>query len=276
MAQAQLIPPATLPPPRPTSAPAVLRPFRFTGLVVTLPRSVAKRRSATVALSIVIHVVLVLAVIVVPLFFADILPAPSEAVRAFFVTPAQVALPPPPPPPPAAGVRAAPKAPAAPRLSEARFTAPVEVPQEIPREETLDLGVEGGVPGGVEGGVPGGVVGGIVGGLPTTERPAPVTKVIRVGGHIHPPKLVHRVDPEYPPLAQAARVQGVVILEAMVDTAGRVRSVTVLRGIPLLDDAARGAVKQWRYMPLLLNGEPTEFVLTVTVAFNLNTPGQER
>jgi TonB family protein len=97
--------------------------------------------------------------------------------------------------------------------------------------------------------------------------------VVRVGGHLNPPKLVKRVDPEYPALAQAAGLRAIIILEARVDTSGRVVSVTVLRGQALFDEAAIAAVKQWRYMPLLLNGEPTEFILTVTVNFNLK-PGQ--
>jgi periplasmic protein TonB len=81
---------------------------------------------------------------------------------------------------------------------------------------------------------------------------------------------VARIDPVYPPLAVTAHVQGVVILEAVVDRDGRVEKVTVLRSIPLLDRAAIDAVQQWRYSPLLLNGEPERFVLTVTVSFSLN------
>jgi protein TonB len=148
--------------------------------------------------------------------------------------------------------------------------APIEVPTEIKPEESLDLGgVEGGVPGGVEGGVPGGVVGGIVGGLP--EAPPP-KQMVRIGGNLVAPKLVQRVNPVYPPLAAQARLTAIVILEAEVDTHGRVQAVRVLRGQPIFDDAAVVAVKQWRYQPLLLNGTPTAFILTVTVVFNLASP----
>jgi protein TonB len=66
-------------------------------------------------------------------------------------------------------------------------------------------------------------------------------------------------------------VQGVVILEAVVDREGSVEDVRVLRSIPLLDRAAIDAVRQWRYSPLLLNGRPERFVLTVTVSFSLST-----
>jgi protein TonB len=81
--------------------------------------------------------------------------------------------------------------------------------------------------------------------------------------------VIHRIDPEYPRVANDARVHGVVILEAVVNPQGRVATVRVLRSHPLLQDAAVAAVRQWRYAPLLLNGTPTPFVLTVTVAFNL-------
>jgi periplasmic protein TonB len=149
--------------------------------------------------------------------------------------------------------------------------APVEVPAEIKAEDSPDFGIEGGVPGGVEGGVPGGVVGGIIGGLPS-EAPAPPARVVRIGGSIVAPKLAHRVNPEYPALAAQARLKATLILEAQVDTRGHVKTVRVLRGSALFDEAALAAVQQWRYQPLLLNGVPTEFILTVTIVFNLVSP----
>jgi protein TonB len=150
------------------------------------------------------------------------------------------------------------------------FVAPIEVPAEITPEEGLDLGVEGGMEGGVEGGVPGGVVGAVIGGLPTVVPPPP-QRVVRIGGRLAPPRIIQRVEPVYPQLAVQARLSGMVILEALVDERGRVRSVKLLRGHPLLDEAAMEAVRHWRYQPLLLNGEPTAFILTVTVAFNLRS-----
>jgi protein TonB len=243
-------------------------PIRFESLVLTEPESLAGRRGATFAASIVLHSLLIAAVIVLPLLYYDLLPTPGEQImRAFFVTPPELAPPPPPPPPPPAGARAVPKPAVAPeRVEAASFVAPIEVPAEIVPEQGLDLGVEGGVPGGVEGGVPGGVVGGVVGGLP---QEAPPPRVVRVGGQLVAPKLVRKVNPVYPPLALQARASAVVILEAHVDTRGHVKSVKVLRGHPLFDEAALEAVRQWRYKPLLLNGEPTEFILTATIIFNL-------
>ena len=169
---------------------------------------------------------------------------------------------------------------AVPLLYVARVVPAVEPAiDRVAEPVETDLTSAAGMPGGVEGGVPGGVVGGIVGGLIAFEAlppapsapPAPPVELgpVRVGGDITSPALVSRVAPVYPPLAARAQVQGVVILEAIVDREGRVEAVEVLRSIPLLDTAAIEAVKQWQYSPLLLNGKPERFVLTVTVSFSL-------
>jgi protein TonB len=274
MAQATLVPPPqkiadpTAIPRAEDRARRSAATFRFTSLVLTEPASIRKGRGATLAVSIVLHAILIAAVVVVPLLFYDSLPAPDEAVRAFFVTPAVAAPPPPPPPPPAAGVRPAPRTPVAPHPEEpAKFVAPLETPAELKPEEGISLGVEGGVPGGVEGGVPGGVVGGIVGGLPQ-EAPPPASKLVRVGGQIKTPKLLKKVDPVYPELAKQARVGALIVLEATVDESGHVQEVRVLRSSPLFDEAAVEAVKQWSYRPLLLNGVPTPFIVAVTLNFH--------
>lgn len=230
-------------------------------------------RSVTLGTSLAIHALLIAAIVIVPLFYEEALPAPGDSIRAFFVSPAEVAPPPPPPPPPAPAaarlLRRAPVAASTPPPSS--FVAPVDVPEAPLVPEQLDLsGVEGGVPGGVEGGVPGGVVGGIVGGLPAEPPPPP--RVVRIGGKITAPKLAHLVQPQYPILAQQVRLKGVVVLEAHVAVEGMVKGVRALSGPVLLQDAAIEAVKQWRYRPLLLNGEPVEFIVIVTVNFNLYQP----
>jgi protein TonB len=121
--------------------------------------------------------------------------------------------------------------------------------------------------------VVGGIVGGIVGGVVAPPPPPPPLAPqgpVRIGGQITTPALLHRVEPEYPDIAAAAHLTGLVILEAVVDTTGCVESVKVLRSRhPLLDREAVAALKQWRYTPLVLNGIPTPFVLTVT--FNFST-----
>ena len=92
---------------------------------------------------------------------------------------------------------------------------------------------------------------------------------MRVGGTITRPERVRDVQPVYPSLARAAGVSGTVILEAVIGADGTVQDVRVLRPIPLLDGAAIDAVRQWRFTPTLLNGEPVPVVMTVTVTFRL-------
>ena len=100
---------------------------------------------------------------------------------------------------------------------------------------------------------------------PPPARPqAPVR-----GGLIRPPQKIVHVAAQYPAVARAARVQGVVIIETIIDTQGHVESATVLRSIPLLDQAALDAVRQWRFTPTTLNGVPVPVVMTVTVNFKL-------
>lgn len=224
-----------------------------------------RNRFFTAPVSLVVHLGAVTALILVPIFGSADLPQPTSSVRAFLVEPPAIGAPPPPPPPPAlaAAARTAPR-PAAP----AAFVAPIETPDTIAAEPTLDLGLEGGAPGGVEGGVAGGVVGGIVGGLP--EAPPPVHAPVRVGGQIKEPRKLKDVTPVYPPLAADARVKGTVILEAVLQPDGRVGNVKVLRSIPLLDEAAVTAVRQWVYTPTFLDGVPVPVIMTVTVTFNLH------
>jgi protein TonB len=255
------------------------------------------KRTLTLPVSIAVHVVVLAAVLVVPMLTFDELPEPvmTGAIRAFIV---EAAPPPPPPPPPAA---MAPRPVTAPKIEKVKvpvetpkFVAPIETPREVPKQEVVDSGLgageAGGEPGGVEGGVAGGTEGGVVGrtlgGVPggelggtlggvvgapvveATPEPRPAGPV-RVGGQIKAPAKVRNVAPAYPPMARHARVEGTVILEATIDAQGRVTGVKVLRGIPLLDDAAVDAVRQWVYSPTTLNGTPVPVVMTVTVNFRL-------
>jgi TonB family protein len=103
---------------------------------------------------------------------------------------------------------------------------------------------------------------------PYAETVARLTPV-RVGGNIMVPMKTHDAKPTYPADAQNAHVQGVVILEALVDPTGTVANAGVLRSIPMLDAAALGAVSRWRFMPTLLNGQPVSVIMTVTVNFTL-------
>ena len=110
------------------------------------------------------------------------------------------------------------------------------------------------------------------GGLAPLAPWAAAEGAVRVGGNVRAPARTRGATPVYPPIAQSARVQGVVIMEAVIGPDGRVRDVRVLRSIPLLDQAAIDAVKQWEYEPTLLNGVPVPVVITVTVQFTLPPP----
>jgi TonB family protein len=104
---------------------------------------------------------------------------------------------------------------------------------------------------------------------PAQLEPVDGVMPIRVGGDIKPPLKTRDVKPIYPEEALAARVQGVVIIEAVIDTAGTVATARVLRGVPMLDEAALQSVKQWTFTPTLLNGAPVPVVMTVTVNFTM-------
>jgi protein TonB len=236
-------------------------------------------------------------------------PVEDQVVRAFFVEAAPPPPPPPPPPPAAPkAVVTAPKIEkpkiepvATPRPVEPKFVAPVEDPEPVAPTQAVETGLAGsdeGVPGGVEGGVPegveGGTVGGVVGGeiggveggtvggevggtpggvvgAPPAPEPEPVVPSgpVRVGGQIKPPRKLNDAPPVYPSIAREARVQGVVILEATIGPDGSVDNVKVLRGIPLLNEAAVDAVRKWRYSPTTLNGVPVPVIMSVTVNFTL-------
>lgn len=94
-----------------------------------------------------------------------------------------------------------------------------------------------------------------------------LAKAIRVGGQIRPPIRIKEVAPIYPAIAQSARVQGDVVIEATIDDEGKVADARVVKSVPLLDQAALDAVRQWEYQPSLLNGIPTPVVMTLTVKF---------
>jgi protein TonB len=134
-----------------------------------------------------------------------------------------------------------------------------------------------GGPLGVESAAAGGLVAGAVPPVPPPPPPPPwvrdgVTEAmapVRIGGAIKPPTKTKDVRPVYPPIAQSSHLQGVVILEAVIGSDGRVNRVAVLRSIPLLDQAAMDAVKDWEFTPTLLNGTPVPVSMTTTVNFTL-------
>jgi protein TonB len=219
-------------------------------------------RTYTLGFSIVVHLLVVAFLVVTPIVATDVPPQPRRAFDFVIVRPIGPL------------ISDAPRGRGARRLStRARDAAPTEAPRAIPPEpgiehfESEELFDDAGVPGGVEAGGTRGVLLG-----EPTPPPAPPPRPIapvRVGGSIRQPRKIRDAVPEYPPIARAARVEGVVILEAVIAEDGRVRDLRVLRSIPLLDQAAMDAVRRWAFTPTLLNGEPVPVVMTVTVAFTL-------
>lgn len=143
-------------------------------------------------------------------------------------------------------------------------------------------GTVGGQVGGVLGGTPGGVVGGTVGGTGTDKEAAPPPPPppapaevpdgpVRVGGDVKAPVVVKKVEPQYTEVARTGHVAGVVILEAIINKQGEVEDVRVLKGLPLgLSEKAEEAVKEWRFKPGTMNGEPVAVIFNLTVNFTLN------
>jgi protein TonB len=212
-------------------------------------------RTCTLTISIVVHVVAVCAAVIAPLFATDDLPAPRTAMELIQV----IALPEPPAPPPRVVARA--------KVDTPRpDVPPLDVPNGIapePAIEPVDDPFSNG-----SGVIALGDSNAIVNeAIPPPPPPPPRQLPLPVGGNIRPPQRVGDVAPVYPPIALAAGVDGVVILEAVIAEDGSVRDVRVLRSIPLLDAAAVEAVRQWRFTPTLLNGQPVPIVMTVTVAF---------
>ena len=223
---------------------------------VTRPSvSIGNRKWYTVPVSLLTHSLAIAAVVVLPLVAAPFMPGVVTPIADFAIT---ELVPPTPPPAPKRLQRAEP----VPDPSIAPLEAPSQIAPEMPPVETSDRVIEG-----------------IVGGVdnidmvlapppskPVSEPPKPV----RVGGAVRTPVQTHRVDPVYPPIAQTAGIQGIVIIEATIGADGRVMDARVLRPVhTLLDRAALDAVRQWQYTPSTLNGEPVPVIMTVTVHFTL-------
>jgi periplasmic protein TonB len=231
-----------------------------------------KRKAGTTTVSFIVQCIILGVLIVVPMMFVDDLP--KGQLLTFLMAPPP---PPPPPPPPAAPtVRVV-------RETNVSDTGQLRTPTKIPKKVEMvkeDLtpppsalgGVVGGVPGGIPGGQLGGVIGGIIGSTSTANIPKfEPPKRIRVSQGVTQGLLLHKVEPTYPKIALAARVTGVVLVKAVIGKDGAIKELEVVNGSPLLVPAAMDAVKQWRYRPYLLNGEPVEVETNITVTFQISS-----
>lgn len=241
----------------------------------------------TALISAVIHLGIVGAILAAGMYVKENPEVIEKPMSAFIVTSAPP--PPPPPPPPASSAGSRPKVTKVETPQERprqEFRQPTETPQEVPEvddvpaEEDDSGAIEGGQVGGVKGGQIGGVVGGKIGGVVggtldgqlggqvggtgTGDTP------VRVGGNVKAPVAVTRVEPIYTQPARKARIQGFVVIEAVIDRQGNVTEARVLKPLPLgLDLAALEAVKRWKFRPGTLNGQPVPVYYNLTVNFQL-------
>jgi len=188
-----------------------------------------------------------------------------------------------PPPPAPAGTAVkfqAPQPVSTYRPTSSSIPSPVHRRQEAPAPAATSVGISGGIIGGVPGGVLGGMPAGVLGASLSSTHSMPViakapepapAKRIRVAAKVVEANLVHDVPPQYPPEAGRARIEGTVVLMALIGRDGIVQDVRVESGLPILAQAAIDAVRQWRYKPYMIDGEPVEVDSRITINFTLSS-----
>src|SRR5258708_2487524 len=229
------------------------------------------RRGLTTTISVIFQIGLLLVMILIPLIFTEALP--KQQLMTFLVAPPP---PPPPPPPAAAPVKIVKQIQT--DIVNGQLRTPTKIPEKVqmikeeeaPPPAMASTGVVGGVPGGVPGGSMGGVMGSILSSTPVAVPKVATPQRVRVSQGVSAGLLVRKVNPNYPPLARQARIQGHVLLQAEISKDGSIPNLRLLSGHPMLAPAAIEAVKQWKYKPYLLNGEPVEVETQVQVNFTLS------
>jgi periplasmic protein TonB len=227
------------------------------------------KRGQTSLLAFVIEAMIVGVLVLLPLIFTEALP--KQQLLTFLVAPPP---PPPPPPPAAAPVHVVHQIQT--NIVNGELRTPTKIPKVVKMIQedeapppSAAVGVVGGVPGGVPGGSMGGVIGSVLSSTPVAVPKIAAPQRVRVSAGVTSGLLIRRVQPTYPPLARAARIQGVVILQAQISKEGDVINLQLISGHPMLAPAAIEAVKQWKYKPYLLNGEPVDVDTQVQVNFTL-------
>ncbi|HLW88226.1 MAG TPA: energy transducer TonB [Terriglobales bacterium] len=230
------------------------------------------KRGMTTTVSFVFQMVLVGVLVLIPLLFTEALP--KTQLMTFLVAPPPP--PPPPPPPAAAPVKVVKQIQT--DIVNGQLRTPTKIPQKVqmikedeaPAPVMSASGVIGGVPGGVPGGQMGGVIGGIISSTPVAVPKVATPQRIRVSQGVTQGMIIRRVQPAYPPLARQARIQGPVVLQAEIGKDGSIQNLRLISGHPMLAPAAIEAIKQWKYKPYILNGEPVEVETTITFNFTLS------
>ena len=240
-------------------------PHDIFGDVARPPKGLGSQSWYTVPLSMVVHGLAVGVLVIVPLMAADVIPKPSSVLTAVVATPT----PPEPPPEPSVPNAITPASGSATRTATRDTDAPTKAGESIVEEAPgppLPPGIgEPGTPAAFAG-----EVGGTSSGVRIPDPPVVSDKPIRPGGLVKYPEKVRDVRPIYPRLALDGKVEGRVIIEAVIGVDGQVKDARILRSIALLDRAALDAVQQWRFTPTLLNGVPVPVIITVTVDFKLH------
>jgi len=240
----------------------------FEEMVVSTSTNKKTNKPWTVVISMAFQVGFLAILILIPLIYTEALP--KTLMSSILLAPP----PPPPPPPPPAAVQVIHR-PVQHLMDAGKLVQPKAIPKDIKiikeDAEPPDMGgMAGGVPGGVAGGSAGGVLGGVIGGAGLAPPPPKITpKRVTVGGNVQAARLVNKVTPLYPPLARQTRISGTVRLHAIIGKNGGVEQLQVVSGHPLLVQSALDAVRQWRYQPTLLNGDPVEVDTEIDVVFSL-------
>jgi len=223
--------------------------------------------------SLVVHTAVLGVLIVLPMVFLNVLHA--DDVLTILIVPPSVPVAPPPPMAPTTRMSNSGAKVFKGKIIETPGRIPIGIHPELEPPDTtdIDLGIPG-VSGLPQGDGPRDAIGEI---LKEMKKPAVVTRPeppvrrtpVRVSGIIQEGKLIHRVDPVYPRLAVQGRISGTVVLEATIDEEGAVTNLKITEGSPLFNEAAYDAVKQWKYMPTLIGGEPIPVLASVTVIFRI-------
>ncbi|HEY6444714.1 MAG TPA: TonB family protein [Candidatus Acidoferrales bacterium] len=235
----------------------------FNELIVSGARGEMARthKPWSIGLSVIIQAAILGAMLLIPLIYTQVLP--KGMLTTFLVAPP----PPPPPPPPQQAVVKQVKPVKV--IAVNKMAAPTVIPKkiEIAKDEPPPA-VNPSDTAGVAGGT-GDVLGGVGTGAAPAPPPPAAPKRISVGGNVQAAALVNKVEPQYPPIAKTAHVSGTVVLHAIIAKDGSVEKLQFVSGPALLMASAMSAVKEWRYRPTMLNGQPVEVDTTVQVVFSL-------
>jgi protein TonB len=220
------------------------------------------RRAELLPASIAVHAAVIAVFVMLPMLADSTLPPIPDRLSVVFRPPPIIPVIPAARP---AGARRQPVSTPAPAPSQA---APAEAPSALP---AVDLPGRRFGPAASHGDplAETGIADGDMFGMPIALPPPPPARTARVGGQVTPPVKIVDVKPVYPAVARQVRVEGTVLIDASIDEHGRVTAARVSRSVPLLDQAALTAVRQWVFTPARLNGQPVGVSITVTVEFRL-------